>query len=97
LDGSLESPATRPSGTGIAAYGATPDAAAGVDRVHATGQRPDADLRELSRIIATDSGLSSDLLRHVNSAAVGARTNSRTWSRLKKRNSVGITLKLLGK
>jgi serine/threonine-protein kinase len=35
---------------------------------------PDADARELSRIISTDSGLSSELLRHVNSAAVGARS-----------------------
>ncbi len=35
---------------------------------------PNADVRELSRIIATDSGLSTALLRCANSAAVGART-----------------------
>jgi serine/threonine-protein kinase len=35
---------------------------------------PDADVQELGRIIATDSGLTSELLRHANSAAVGART-----------------------
>lgn len=36
---------------------------------------PEADPAELARILASDSGLSSSLLRQVNSAAVGARTN----------------------
>lgn len=35
---------------------------------------PEADPGELSQIIATDSGLSSALLRYVNSSAVGARS-----------------------
>lgn len=34
---------------------------------------PDADIQELSRIISTDSGLSSGLLRRANSAQVGSK------------------------
>lgn len=37
-------------------------------------QDPEADTGVLSRIISTDSGLSSELLRHVNSSGTGMRT-----------------------
>ncbi len=37
-------------------------------------QDPNADPRELSKIIETDSGLSSELLRHVNSCTVGVKS-----------------------
>ena len=37
-------------------------------------QNPNADPRELSKIIETDSGLSSELLRHVNSCTVGVKS-----------------------
>lgn len=36
-------------------------------------QNPEADTGKLSRIISTDSGLSSELLRHVNSSGTGMR------------------------
>lgn len=41
-------------------------------------QRPDADVRELARIVETDTGLTLELLRHVNSTFVGLRNKARS-------------------
>lgn len=49
-----------------------------VTRFIEISQRPDVDLRELASIVETDTGLTVELLRHVNSAFVALRQKAKT-------------------
>lgn len=49
-----------------------------VTRFIETSQRNDVDLRELATIVETDTGLTVELLRHVNSSFVGLRQKAKT-------------------